>query len=396
MMSNRLIFLYAHPIQYFAPMLAYLECSKEFESITAWYCSTKGVEEELDHQFGVNIKWDIPLLNGYHSVFLKNYSKRRVGFFSLVNWGVIKQMIKEPPSIIVVHGWGFFTNFLVLLLARFLGHKIAMRGESPLSHELKKPFIYVLLKRFFFSLFIFPNISYFLYIGTQNLLFYKYYKVPDNKLFFTPYSVDNDRFRLDSVKLKNNKTKIKESLNIPLEYKVVLYCGKYMPKKRPFDLIEASLLTRQKPYFYVFMGEGGLRPQMEEMLVANNLHNILLTGFVNQSKVSEFYAIADLFVMCSEEGETWGLATNEAMNFGIPVLISNKTGCSDDLVVEGKTGYTFKTGDVIQLAERISTILELPTEDCQEFRRYCVEHIELYSYATILKNLKGMLKGEVV
>ncbi len=69
------------------------------------------------------------------------------------------------------------------------------------------------------------------------------------------------------------------------------------------------------------------------------MENVHLTGFINQSVIPKYYAIGDAFVMCSQEGETWGLSVNEAMNFALPIVVSDMVGCSEDLVEEGQNGY---------------------------------------------------------
>ena len=77
---------------------------------------------------------------------------------------------------------------------------------------------------------------------------------------------------------------------------------------------------------------------------------MILTGFINQSEIPLYYRAADVFVMCSGVGETWGLSVNEAMNFGIPVLVSDTCGSAFDLVDEGSNGAVFKTGDIAALS----------------------------------------------
>jgi glycosyltransferase involved in cell wall biosynthesis len=66
-------------------------------------------------------------------------------------------------------------------------------------------------------------------------------------------------------------------------------------------------------------------------------------GF-NQTEMWKAYVPADAFVLPSTNGETWGLVTNEAMLFGLPVIVSDQVGCAPDLVIEGETGHVFSDG----------------------------------------------------
>ncbi|MEL6717740.1 MAG: glycosyltransferase, partial [Bacteroidota bacterium] len=100
---------------------------------------------------------------------------------------------------------------------------------------------------------------------------------------------------------------------------------------------------------------------------------------------------ADLFVMCSQEGETWGLSTNEAMNFALPLVLSDLTGSSSDLVVEGKNGYVFPTGKVEALREKLELMLSFSDEKLLEMGAFSKQLIPKYSYDTIVKELASKL-----
>lgn len=81
----RLAVVNSHPIQYFAPLYAYLSCDAALE-ITALYCSDFSLRGGLDPDFKRTVAWDVDLLTGYRSVFLGERAKRRTpsGFWSLV------------------------------------------------------------------------------------------------------------------------------------------------------------------------------------------------------------------------------------------------------------------------------------------------------------------------
>ena len=56
--------------------------------------------------------------------------------------------------------------------------------------------------------------------------------------------------------------------------------------------------------------------------------------------------------------ETWGLVVNEAMNFGLPVVVSDRVGCGKDLVRDGWNGYTFAHADAQQLSYCLARLAE--------------------------------------
>src|SRR6185369_10681242 len=119
------IFINSHPIQYFAPLYKYL--NDHGIPTSCWYCSDENVKGHFDRQFGTAVAWDIPLLEGYPYRFFKNHAPRPSlynGFFGLMNLGMIKALIHQPKSLIVVHGWNYASLILVILLARITGHKL--------------------------------------------------------------------------------------------------------------------------------------------------------------------------------------------------------------------------------------------------------------------------------
>jgi len=355
---KKVVFINSHPIQYFAPLYKYL--NEQSLPTSCWYCSDENVKGHLDRQFGTTVAWDVPLLGGYLYRFFKNYSLKPSlynGFFGLFNPGMIRALFKEPKSIVVVHGWAYMTHILVLIFARLAGHTVCLRGESPLNQELLKSKKIILVKRLLLQQFLFRWVHYFLYIGSQNKAFYTYYGVAEDKLLFTPYAVDNDRFKQAAKELLPNKSLLRRELGLPTESKIILYTAKFIDKKRPMDLLRAYFQLDVDKKCLVMVGEGELRTEIENFINDNKLANVHLPGFINQSEIVKYYAVADVFVLCSGEGETWGLSVNEAMNFNLPVVVSEMAGCAHDLVQFGVNGFVFKCGNVRVLANQINQAL---------------------------------------
>ncbi len=385
---KKIIFINSHPIQYFAPMYKYM--NDNGTKTLAWYCSDHSIKGRLDSGFGVNVKWDIPLLQGYGHRFFKNYSWKPSidsGFFGLMNFGMIRNLFREPKSVIVVHGWHYFTLFLILMLGKFRGHTICLRNDMPNNQEGYKKGWKQKIKKFGLKYILFPRINYFLYIGKQNFLFYKSYGISDSRLISTPFAVDNDRFGAEYKRLINKIHVMKKNMDIPVNDKIIVFSGKYVEMKRPLDLLRAFKLLDRTDCWLIMVGEGGLRDSMESLITELSLKQVILTGFVNQSKIAEYYAMADVMVMCSSLGENWGLSVNEAMNFDLPLVLSDLTGCSDDLVEVGNNGFIFRTGDFEELARGLTKVL---TENALTKTKSSREIIANYSFNTVLTNLKPL------
>jgi glycosyltransferase involved in cell wall biosynthesis len=353
---DQLLYFLSHPIQYFSPLFRALSRNT---GLKVFYFADPRSKE--DKGFGRKIAWDGNLLDGYDNAFLKNYSWHsglNNRFFDTVNPGLFRVLWKEKAPIVIVNGWTYSSTLLTMFLARILGKKIWLRAENPMNQELRKSKTMLAIKRILLKHLLFRFfVDRFLYIGKENKAFFEYYGATAKNLIYTPYSVDNDFFSGAYELLRKDIPAVKRSLQLPLDRKIILFSGKYIAKKRPMDLLKAFSQLNKEQYALVMVGEGNLRGEMESYVQENQLAQVYLTGFINQSEIGKYYAVADLFVMCSGMGETWGLSVNEAMNFEKPLLISRTCGCCTDLLREGENGYSFAEGDVNDLAACISKIL---------------------------------------
>ncbi len=133
---KEVIFVNSHPIQYFVPLYKHLNDKGIITE--AWYGSDESIKGGMDKQFGIEVKWDIPLLQGYKYKFFKNYSWKPShfnGFFGLMNFGMIKELFKRPKSVIIVHGWHYMSHLLIIFLGKLKGHTICLRCEMPFNQE---------------------------------------------------------------------------------------------------------------------------------------------------------------------------------------------------------------------------------------------------------------------
>ncbi len=139
-----------------------------------------------------------------------------------------------------------------------------------------------------------------------------------------------------------------------------LFSGKLISRKEPLLFLDAvSQLPNLDEVAVVMLGDGPLRDKVVRR--GNDVlgSRFLFQGFVNQSKLGRYFKAADAFILPSS-GETWGLVVNEAMQFGLPVVVSSGVGCRRDLIVEGETGFTFRRGDVVALAETLNRLMSDP------------------------------------
>ena len=349
-------FVNTHPIQYFAPLYAYLNRTDEF-SITALYLSDFSLRGSLDRGFGQTVKWDVDLLSGYDARFIKGASLRNepAGFFSIVAPDIWREVSRGCFDAFVVHGHTPAAMLIAVAAARWAGLPVFARGETHLA--LSRPSLKRLVRKPLMRAF-YRRLSGALAIGSANAAFYRAIGMPKDRIFSMPYTVDNARFiegsRLSDVQRKQ----VRAALGVADDDQIVLYAGKLQARKHPDDLLRAAarLKDRGVRFHVVMVGSGEMTATLVDLAGQFALDNVHFHGFANQSTLPEIYGASDVFVLPSEN-EPWGLAVNEAMCAGLPIVASAEIGCAADLIRVGVNGQTFGTGDVEGLASALHPIL---------------------------------------
>ena len=97
--------------------------------------------------------------------------------------------------------------------------------------------------------------------------------------------------------------------------------------------------------------------------------------------------------MCSEF-EPWGLSINEAINFNIPLVVSDIVGSVPNLVFTGQNGYVFEMGNIVDLSNCILKILNGSIES-EKQTKLNSRILEIHDNKEIVKNLSlGILKAK--
>ncbi|MHB1688299.1 MAG: glycosyltransferase family 4 protein [Ignavibacteriaceae bacterium] len=389
----RIAYLVSHPIQYQAPLLRRL--SKESDvDLTVFFCSDFSVKGFQDPGFGKQIQWDVPLLEGYKYEVLYAIGKaERVDFWRPLNYGLAKKIRMGHFDILWVHGYGRLYNLIAIEIAKRLGVKVLLRDEATLISArrsfLKKALKYLLFRQ------LKSRVDGFLAIGTLNREYYRFYRIPDEKIFLVPYAVDNDFFRKKAIEASRKREELRKSLGLEPGRPVILYASKMIARKRPQDLLEAyirlSLDGRSEPVPYLlFIGDGEMRYLLEERSADLGWDSVRFLGFKNQSELPGYYDLCDVFVLPSVD-EPWGLVVNEVMNTGSAVIVSDQVGCGADLVRNGENGYVFNARNIEELYGSLSDALQTQ-ERCRKLGENGLEIINKWGFEEDSKGLKDAIR----
>ena len=253
-----------------------------------WFLTDQGVRRTEDRDFGKAFAWDVDLLAGYPHRFMELKGKWDMRKFDGIPLArPIGESLREAGATALwVEGWRFKPFWDGVSAAKKMGIPVFLRGETS-DKIAEKGGLFGLVRNFALHR-LFAKVDYFLAIGQASRRFYLKHGVPERKLIDAPYGVDNEFFRREADGIRHTvrgqeagdreqdsgcKTReenshedaqeagkvgketgdgrqesagraesIRKEWKIPLDAKVVMFCGKFVGKKRPLDVVEAAAL----------------------------------------------------------------------------------------------------------------------------------------------------------
>ena len=196
-------------------------------------------------------------------------------------------------------------------------------------------------------------------------------------------AVDNAYFARGAKEVRGQRTEVRKKHGLPENY--FLASARFIPKKNLSALIRAYAEYRQRSevrgqksesselrfptsdlWSLVLLGDGPLKSDLRSLISDLGLQScVTMPGFKQYDELPAYYALAKAFVHPSKS-EQWGLVVNEALASGLPVLVSERCGCSPELVQDGINGFTFDPDDETQLTSRLLAMASLPTEEREQ------------------------------
>ncbi|HLI78047.1 MAG TPA: glycosyltransferase family 4 protein [Acidobacteriaceae bacterium] len=361
----RLGYLVSHPIQYQAPLLRRIAREPDID-LTVLFGSDFSARGYQDKGFGVEVTWDVPLMEGYRSRVLPalrdNGTVSATTPLSRSLLRALRTADGRPAfDALWVHGYASLNALRGIVAAHSLGIPVLLRAES-WSGDRPRAAWKLAAKQAFFHL-LRPMIAAALPIGTRNAAYWRESLGPGIPQFQVPYAVDNIFFARKAAEAQPRLSSLRKELQLGPSRPVILFASKLQTRKHADHLIEAvhnlGAQSAIRPYL-LLIGDGEERRNLETLASSLQLQSSTrFLGFCNQSELPAFFALADVFVLPSRH-EPWGLIVNEAMAAGCAVVVSSDVGAAPDLVTDGVNGYTYPVGNIPALTEALARVLQSP------------------------------------
>ena len=347
----RLTVVLPHAVQYYSPWFREINRRVAGLHLSVVYAAELTPEQQ-GTGFGRSLAWDIPLLDGYESRTVDAAE----GSASMHRKAIGEAVIATAPDVVLLPGWQ--SPSLVETARVCVERRVPLlyRGDSNLNSAPRD------LRRVVWGWHTrrrLRNFSGYLAVGTRSRQYLTHFGVPEECIFPSPHCVDNAFFsEMASASLtRAGRRATRQMLGATDEEFVVLFVGKFEPKKRLLDVVRAAARL-PGPCRLIAVGSGSEAATARELATSLGAQ-VTWAGFRNQSELPAIYAAADCLALPSDGRETWGLVINEAMACGLPCVVSDQVGAAPDMIRRGETGDIFAMGDIEQLTGALANVRRL-------------------------------------
>lgn len=181
---------------------------------------------------------------------------------------------------------------------------------------------------------------------TRQTVIDKYHQNP-NKVTTVHNAVEPMSAEIQAIEMDHNTKE-----------KIVTFLGRITMQKGPEYFVEAAarVLKKTDKVRFVMAGSGDMMNKMIRLVSKRNIADRFhFTGFLKGKQVYEMLKASDVYVMPSVS-EPFGISPLEAMQVGVPSIISKQSGCAEILTNVIKTDYW----DIDAMADAIYSIITYP------------------------------------
>jgi glycosyltransferase involved in cell wall biosynthesis len=301
---------------------------------------------------------------------------------------VLLQLKRDNPDVIAIFGYSTRLERMVLGYCRKYGRGAILLCDSQ-AIDFPRSYLKELFKKVIVHLYDSAFVA-----GTPQKNYLNQLGMPINRIFTKHTVIDNEFWIQGTEKVREDSNLWKAKLGLSEKY--FLTVCRFVPKKNLVGLIEAYYeyinSSSGNPWHLVIIGTGPLENKIRELICTLKLSNYIhLPGYLNVYQLIPYYALASTFILASDHEEQWGLVINEAMASGLPVIASEVCGASNDLIIEGVTGYKFNPKNKRQLTDLMIRFHENAV-NWDQMSKNAIELIKTWSPKEYSKSLLGALE----
>jgi glycosyltransferase involved in cell wall biosynthesis len=335
------------------------------------------------------------ILPTFRSNYYKNYVLNLFGYSLVFQPALMLNVVFAAPDLLILEGtFGVITNFFLLLYRRAAGYPTlywtagwdnpAIKGWRA---RLKSLFIRMCLAL------CDGTIVY----GQSALKYLVEHGLSKDRIVIAQNTVDVEALTNNQQRWKELGEKIRKKY-CASSNKLIIYVGQLSVIKRVDVLLSAffSLRTKRNDLTLCIVGDGEQSDELKQFVQTNQIPDVHFIGEVVEG-VEAYFSAGDLFVLPG----TGGLALNQAMALGLPVIATIADGTESDLIVPGENGYIVPVDNVNDLADAIEKILgssQLHEKMAANSKRIILEKATLFNmvekYSTAIQKALNLRSVE--
>lgn len=326
-------------------------------TVRIFFASAIGAQPYYDEKFEKTIHWSNLSLESFPHEFL-NSKQLLPSNNSLDAPDLEERLAAFEPDVVIIYGYAQRLQRRALKWATHRKCPVLMISDAELRQHrslfrttIKRPVVKNIIKK----------VTGFLTVGDANEDYYTYYGASPHSFYRSPFPIDVSRYEQAWGQRRTLRDQQRAAWSIDNDQLVWLMVGKFSERKRQRDLVNALSMTQQpkNSLTLVLVGSGECEQKLKAQALTISGHRVIFTGFVPPTDLAAWYAVADIYVHCSEH-DPHPLAISEAIYLGQPVIASSSIGSvgpTDD-VQPGVNGFCYATGNVHQLAELLDRLSE--------------------------------------
>jgi glycosyltransferase involved in cell wall biosynthesis len=260
------------------------------------------------------------------------------------------------PDAVVVGGWSTSATQLAILWCRTHRVPYLLTSDNHLSE--RRPAWVRVVKRLVLPRVV-PQAAGWLVPGSGARAHILRYGADPSGVVDFPLTVDVPALVARADELVRSRAELRRALGVDAESVLVLGVGRLIEFKAPDVLLRAVARARsrtERKLHLVLAGNGPLEDELRREAAALG-GGTTFAGFVEGRELLELYAAADVFALLSRR-EPWGVVVNEAMCFGLPLVLSSAVGAGGDLLRDGVNGRVVPVDDVEAAGDALAALAE--------------------------------------
>lgn len=292
----------------------------------------------------------------------------------------LKEVLGEVPRAAILSGWfsSLFNRWRDEVRAQG-GRAIAMCDNNWMGWSLRE-FVKALRFRLLFR----NKYDGFFVPGTSGVKLLQFYGVEREKIATGMYSADASIFH--------------DGKPLPEREKKIVYVGQFIERKNVRRMLEAFVRSRYEVegdsgWELHLYGSGPLKDELNQTIKQSNNQTIHIHDFVQPEQLASLYQSARIFCLPSL-WEHWGLVVHEAALSGCALLLGNRTGAADDLLVEGKNGWAFDPYSVDDMARVMKIVMGADDATLTAMQTESLRMAKNVSLANFVRACENLVDGK--